>query len=132
MTDIQVRELPLADAAADSSRRDFLKKAAIVAWSAPVIMTVTANRASAFHNGTCHASGEACDNNVTTARKGCCASNTRGGVNTAQVCCSTTTAPTTKTNNPDRRNTCGSAQGALCTTNADCCSNNCNGALICT
>jgi hypothetical protein len=30
-------------------RRDFIKKAAVIAWSAPVIMTLSANRAEAHH-----------------------------------------------------------------------------------
>ncbi len=118
MNDIQLNEGQ--SATADSSRRDFLKKAAIVAWSAPVIMTVTANRASAFHAGTCHTSGQACQSTVTTPRKGCCATNTAGA---PQTCC--TTGTTGQGTPAGRNNTCGSALLASCQNNNDCCSGNC-------
>lgn len=117
-------EISMGNDAADASRREFLKKAAIVAWSAPVIMTVTANRASASHLGPapCAHTGAACTATLTTPLRTCCA--TAASPSTSQlVCCPTGTANAGK---------CGVASGNSnlglnnCGSRADCCSGDCS------
>lgn len=99
----------------DSSRRDFLKRAAVVAWSAPVIMTVTANRALANHPDGCIHSGATCTPSLTTPLAGCCALDPQGR---SQVCCAATSLA-----NPNK---CARATGQACS-NANQCCNTCTG-----
>lgn len=129
MSDIQIRE---SGTAADDSRRSFLKKAAIVAWSAPVIMTVTSNKARAAHG--CIHFGQNCTQGPTTGPLGCCTPVatlvTGGGQNGASVVCCVTGAGTSPGNN----NKCKTPNGTNpvlngCTGNSDCCSNKCQSGL---
>ena len=107
--------------ASASSRRAFLKKAAMVAWSTPVIMTVTANRAWANHPGGevpggCHKAGQKCDSSSITPGQGaasCCPTDAEGGT---LVCCAAGTA------NADK---CLRPTGEPCTSSGQCCSNRC-------
>lgn len=110
MTVVEQPEQPeTADGGIDSSRRDFLRRAAVVAWSAPVIMTVTANRALAAH-GCIHA-GATCTPSLTTPLAGCCAVDQQGR---SQVCCAATSVT-----NPNK---CARATGQPCTNSNQCCS----------
>lgn len=127
MSDIKVQE---TGTAADESRRTFLKKAAIVAWSAPVIMTVTSNKARAAHG--CIHFGQTCTQGQTTGPLGCCTPVatlvTGGGKDgAAVVCCGTGSSPANvnKCKTPTGANTITNG----CNANADCCSNKCTGGV---
>ena len=114
MTETQVKGDTIASAS--DSRRDFLKKAAVVAWSTPVVMTVTANRAWATHAGCVHV-GEACTTATSPQAGGCCLKNT---VNGNVGCCTTVVGALSA-----RVGRCYSPIGQACANNNECCSGRC-------
>ena len=86
-------------------RRRFLRDAAVVAWSTPVLLSVTADRAFAQ---TCIAIRNTCTRG-TTPISGCC---------TGLICCGANAASAA-------RGQCRKNSGATCAQNNECCSNVC-------
>ena len=127
MSTTRVGEMATEVGSADSSRRDFLKKAAVVAWSAPVIMTVTAQRASANHlPGTCRHSGVACNTSTTTyPTNPCCATAGPPQPTGATLVCCTTGPNTGKCGTPSHVGNGPSLPANMCTVSSQCCSGKC-------
>lgn len=100
---------PTGDVAADSSRRDFLKKAVIASWSVPLIVSITANRAMAATADVCLGAGSGCTPSLTTPRSTCCAQDSEGD---DQICCASGTTNQT---------TCRKAPTEPCDADSDCC-----------
>jgi hypothetical protein len=73
---------------AESSRRAFLRKAAVVAWSTPMIVSLTADKAWALHtSGSCQPMGGACNIALTTPQGHCCTTSATAGYTTSALVC---------------------------------------------
>ena len=110
MEDTVIPSIPTEDSR-HTSRRNFLKRAAVAAGTAPFIVTVVASRAGATHEGPCHARQSTCANSLTSPVNQCCASDNFGEM----VCCAVGL----------KAGTCNGGAGASCSNNAQCCNSSC-------
>ena len=110
MQDTHTSSIPTEDSS-HTSRRNFLKRAAVTAGTAPFIVTTLASRAGATHAGPCHARMTACTNSLTSPVNQCCASDSNG----TMVCCV----------GGLKNGTCNGGAGATCDNNAHCCNSSC-------